>query len=210
MMGRRVGLSKRLPVTVRSMRHRGWTHLLTCDESWLWRTIDYEQQWLSVSAERPDRPRRVITSPKAMIILFWSPLRFPAIQTLPQKLPFTAEFLVDGMLPSVIVAKPSCDRRQRLFLHKNKASPHSNTVREPDRRRLSCSVITRPCALPFLSFWCTDASTRWPNLCTGPGTGGGECQDDECHPMVEIQNCFFLEWEEGQRRCINIAGSSLA
>jgi hypothetical protein len=34
-----------------------------------WLTIDYEQQWLPPGAERLTRPRKMISCPKAIIII---------------------------------------------------------------------------------------------------------------------------------------------
>jgi hypothetical protein len=76
-MKQMVELSRELLVTLRSAKHRGCTHFLTGDELWFWVTIDYEQQRLPPGAERPTRPRNMISSPKPMIIIFWSPLGFP-------------------------------------------------------------------------------------------------------------------------------------
>jgi hypothetical protein len=59
-----------LLVTLRSAKHRGWVHFLTGAEWWFWLTINYEQQWLPPGAERPTRPRKIISSPKAMVIIF--------------------------------------------------------------------------------------------------------------------------------------------
>jgi hypothetical protein len=84
MMGRRVEVSKKLLITVTSARHRGWTHFVTSEKSWLWLTIDYDQQWLSASADRSTRLRKITNAPKAMIVIFWSHFRFPVIQTLPE------------------------------------------------------------------------------------------------------------------------------
>jgi hypothetical protein len=65
-----IELSQELLVTLRLTKHHGWTHFLTGDESWFWLTIDCEQQWLPPGAESPTRLRKMISSPKAMIIVF--------------------------------------------------------------------------------------------------------------------------------------------
>jgi hypothetical protein len=44
MMEQQVELSRELLVTLRSAKHRGWTHFFSGDESWFWLTINYEQQ----------------------------------------------------------------------------------------------------------------------------------------------------------------------
>jgi hypothetical protein len=102
MMEQRVELSRQLLVTLRSAKHRGWTHFLTDDESWFCLPIDYEQQWLPPGAERPTRPNKMTSSPKAMTVVFWSPLDFLVIQALPPKVTFTSEFFVDAILPYVV------------------------------------------------------------------------------------------------------------
>jgi hypothetical protein len=69
-MEQRVELSRELLVMLRSAKYCRWTHFLPDDESWFWLTIDYEQQWLSPCTERPTRPRNMISSLRAMIIIF--------------------------------------------------------------------------------------------------------------------------------------------
>jgi hypothetical protein len=115
-MEQQVELSRELLVTLRSAKRHGWTHLLTGDESWFWLTIKYEQQWPPLGAERPTRPKKAISSPQAMIMIFWSPLGFPVIQVLPPKATFTSEFFVDAILPHIVAAKPAGDPGGRLYI----------------------------------------------------------------------------------------------
>jgi hypothetical protein len=44
----------------------------------------------------------MISSPKAIIIIFWSPVGFPVIQALPPKVTFTSELFVDDILPHIV------------------------------------------------------------------------------------------------------------
>jgi hypothetical protein len=113
-----------LLVTLRSAKHRGWTDFLTGDESWFWLAIDYEPQWLPRDAERLTRPRKMISSPKAMIVIFWSPFGFPVIQALPPEARVTSELFVDAILHHIVSAKPAGDPGRRLVLHMDNASPH--------------------------------------------------------------------------------------
>jgi hypothetical protein len=69
MMEQRVKLSRKLLVSLKSVKHRGWTYFLTEDESWFWMTTDYEQQWLPPGAERPIRLQKMIGPPEAIIII---------------------------------------------------------------------------------------------------------------------------------------------
>jgi hypothetical protein len=127
MMERRVELSRELPLTLRSSKYHGWSHLLTCDESWFWLAIEYEQQWFAPSAERPARLRKMINSPKAMIIIFWSPLGFPVIQARQPKVPFTSEFFVDAILLHV-AAKSAGSPGHRMVLHMFSNQDHKQGV----------------------------------------------------------------------------------
>jgi hypothetical protein len=66
----------------------------------------------------------MLSSPKAIIIIFWSPLGFLVIQALPLKVTFTPEFFVDAILPHIVATKPAGGPGRRLALHIDKASPH--------------------------------------------------------------------------------------
>jgi hypothetical protein len=98
-----------LLIILRSAKHRDWTYFLTGDESWFWLTIDYEQQSLPPGAERPIKRRKTISSPKAVIIIFWSPLGFPVIQALAPKVIFTPKFCVDDILAHTAAANQAGD-----------------------------------------------------------------------------------------------------
>jgi hypothetical protein len=120
-----VELCKKLLLTVGRAKHRGGTHFLTVDESWCWPTIDCQQQWLPSGAEREThQAEKKINSPKAMIIVFWSPVGFPVIWALTPKMTFTVEFFVDDISPDVVAAKPSSNPKRRLALHVDNDSPH--------------------------------------------------------------------------------------
>jgi hypothetical protein len=51
----------------------------------------------------------MISSPKAMIIIFWSPLGVLVIQALPPKVTFTPELFVDAILSHIVATKPASD-----------------------------------------------------------------------------------------------------
>jgi hypothetical protein len=124
-MEKRVELSTEFLVAVHSARHHGCTHFLTDDESWFWfwLTIDHEQQWLPVSAERPTRPSKMASSPRAMIVIFWLTLVFPVIRVLRPKVTFTVEFFIDTMILGLPAARSACDPTRWLVLHMDNTSP---------------------------------------------------------------------------------------
>jgi hypothetical protein len=72
-------------------RYQGWQYFLTGDESWFFYSTDYEQLWIPRGERAPTRARRIISTPKVMITIFWSPLGFPVIDALPDWRTFTAQ-----------------------------------------------------------------------------------------------------------------------
>jgi hypothetical protein len=66
----------------------------------------------------------MISSLKAMVIIFWSPLGFPVIQALPPKVTFTSEFCVDTVLPYIVTTKRADDPGRWLVLHMDSASAY--------------------------------------------------------------------------------------
>jgi hypothetical protein len=111
----------------------------------------------------------MINSLKAMIIVLWSQLGFLVIQVLPLKVAFTVEFLVDNMLPDVVTAKPSCDRRRRLAVRIDHPSRPLTVLitqaAESSRIEASPHQASSPgLASSGLSLRCTERSTGWPHL----------------------------------------------
>jgi hypothetical protein len=83
----------------------------------------------------------MVSSPNAMIIVFWSPLGFPVIQALPPKVIFTSKFFIDAILPHIVAAKPAGDPGRRRVLHMNNAFPHRArlTARNLEENRTTTS-----------------------------------------------------------------------
>jgi hypothetical protein len=79
----RVEMANPMLKMIAEARHQSWRYLLTGDESWFFSSTDYEQMWLPQGENAPTRARHVISTPKVMIIIFWSPLGFPVIGALP-------------------------------------------------------------------------------------------------------------------------------
>jgi hypothetical protein len=83
----------------------------------------------------------MISSLKAMIIIFWSSLWFSMIQALSPKVIFTSEFFVDVILPHIVAAKPAGDPGRRLVLYMDNAAPHRArlTARNLEENRITAS-----------------------------------------------------------------------
>jgi hypothetical protein len=213
MMEQCVELSQKLLLTLRSARHRGWAHFLTGDESWFSRAIDHEQQWLPPGVERPTRPGKMLSSPKAMIVIFWSPLDFPVIQALSSEVTFTAEFFAENILPEIVAAKPASDTHRRLVLHMDNASPHRALVTSQNREEKGNRHGPHPAFSPDLApseFFLFGALKARLAGCTF------ESADELVEAIAEITGAIpraqlekvCLEWKERLQCCISLNGAS--
>jgi hypothetical protein len=81
--------------------HQNWRYFLTGDEPCFFYSIDYEQMRLPQGEKAPTRAIRIISTPKVMIIICWSPLRFPVIDALPAGEKFTARYFCDNTVPQI-------------------------------------------------------------------------------------------------------------
>jgi hypothetical protein len=88
----RIGMAIELKNVIESVKYRVWRYLLTGDESWFYFSIDHDNIWLQDGVPIPTRPKKTISSPKRMLTVFWSPLGFPVIQSLPKRVRFTGEY----------------------------------------------------------------------------------------------------------------------
>jgi hypothetical protein len=204
-----VALSRELLVTPRSAKHRGWAHFHIDDEPWRWLTIDSEHQWLPPGVESPTGPRKMISSPKAMIIIFWSPPRFPVIQARRPKVTFTSGFFVNAILPHIVAAKPTDDPGRQLLLHTDNASPHRARLiaRNLEENRITASP--HPAFSPHFAlsdFFLFGALKGQLSDCIF------ESPDELVEAIREIASAsprttlekVFLEWEERLQPCIDI------
>jgi hypothetical protein len=94
---------------------------------------------------------KMINSPKAMIILFWSPLGFPVIQTLPAKVIFTSEFFVNAVLSHIVAGKPAGNPGRRLIPHMDNASPHRARLTARNLEENQIAMSPDPAFLPNLA-----------------------------------------------------------
>jgi hypothetical protein len=93
--------------TIAEARDESWRDFHTGDESWFCHSTDHEQIWLPQGEMAPTRARRIISTPKVMIIISWSPLRFPVIDALPKREEFTARYLCDNIVPQIAEQQPA-------------------------------------------------------------------------------------------------------
>jgi hypothetical protein len=59
----RVEKSEELLQLLLSMKHQSWKYIVTFDEAWFYFCADYETIWLTTREPKPDRERRIVSSP---------------------------------------------------------------------------------------------------------------------------------------------------
>jgi hypothetical protein len=151
----------------------------------------------------------MISSSKAMIVIFWSSLGFPVIQALPPQVTFTSEFFVDAILPHIVAAKPAGDPGRQLVLHIDNASPHrvGLTARNLEENRITES--SHPAFSPDLA----PSDFFLSGALKGQLSGWIFESLDELTEAIYVRSRVpgttlertFLEWEERLQRCIDIS-----
>jgi hypothetical protein len=102
----RVMIANSMLKMITEARRQSWPDFLTGDESWFFYSTDYEQMWLPQGEKAPTKARCIISAPKVMIIIFWSPLGFPVIDALPAGEKFTARYFCDNIIPQIARERP--------------------------------------------------------------------------------------------------------
>jgi hypothetical protein len=154
----------------------------------------------------------MISSPKTMSIIFWSPLGFFVRQALPLKVTFTSEFFVDAILRHIIAGKPASDPGRRLVLYMGNASPHRASL---IARNLEANRIT---ASPRPAVWQDLAPFDFFLFGALRGQLSGrifESREELVEAIRQIASAIprttlerlSLEWKEGLQRYINIDGA---
>jgi hypothetical protein len=92
--------------TLKLAKHRRWRDFLTGDESWFHLIIDHEQIWTRAEVAPPIIPRKMISSSKWMVTIFWSPLGFRVIRVLPKGAHFDATYFRDNILNDIDYTRP--------------------------------------------------------------------------------------------------------
>lgn len=123
----RVEISKQLLEVIAQARHQSWAFFLTGDESWFYFITDFETQWLRPDEKPSTRPRTIISTPKRMLTIFWSPLGFRIVEMLPQGMKFSAEYFTNVILQKITETHPPVVLNQpqrRVVIHMDNATPH--------------------------------------------------------------------------------------
>jgi hypothetical protein len=63
--------------------------------------------WIPDGEEVQTRPRRTISNPKQMPTVFWSPLGFSLIKSLPKGIRFDSQYFCCNILSAIVQNRPS-------------------------------------------------------------------------------------------------------
>lgn len=122
----RVEYSKQLLNVIKQARHQSWTFFLTGDESWFYFMNNYEQQWLHPNEKPSTRPKTIISTPKRMLTVFWSPIVFRIVEMLPKGQHFNSEYFINTILQKIVDTHPppTLNQPKRNFIiHIDNATP---------------------------------------------------------------------------------------
>jgi hypothetical protein len=107
-------------------RHQRWRYFLTGDESWFLNATDFERMWVPEGQMPQSRPRVIVSTPKVMVSIFWSPVGFAVITALPPKTKFSSAYFCDNIIPEIVEGMPFdlAKSPRKLMLHMDNPSPH--------------------------------------------------------------------------------------
>jgi hypothetical protein len=111
-----------------SAKHRAWRYFLTGDESRFYYTIDHDHTWIPGGEEVPTRPTRMETSPKRLLIVFWSPFGFSLVEILPKGIHCDSQYFCSNILSEIVQNRPSDiheNRRRRMVVHFDNTDQHT-------------------------------------------------------------------------------------
>jgi histone-lysine N-methyltransferase SETMAR len=162
----------------------------------------------------PTRARHIISTPKVLIAIFWSPLGFPVIDALPTGEKFTALYFCDNIVPQ-IGEQRSSDARQKtgrkLVVHMDNATPHRAKLTKSRLKPLRLREAYHPPYSPDLAPSDFYLSGKQKGQMTA-----SEFESPE-HLLATIRRLtnaisreelesVFQEWERRLEKCIRIGG----
>jgi hypothetical protein len=80
---------------------------LTGDEPWPYLAIDHEEIWTRAEVAPPTIPSKMMSRPKLVVTLFWSPLGLHVIRVLPKRAHFDAMYFLDKILNGIDYIRPT-------------------------------------------------------------------------------------------------------
>jgi histone-lysine N-methyltransferase SETMAR len=138
-----VATAESLLKNVRQALHLGWWPFLTSDDSWFVCVTDYRRMQLPEGLPPQSRPSTIVSTPKVMVSIFWSPLDFLVMTTLPPRTKFTSAHFCGGSIPTIVAGIPfdlAKSFRQMILLMDDATARRA-------RESITCLKRFRPCPI---------------------------------------------------------------
>ena len=118
----RVNLSKSLLTILQQERRNNYYSIITGDESWFYLSTNHEAQWLPPGKEVSKRERKMVTSKKIMLSIFWNPEGFHLVKVVPEDTVFDKHYFINEILCHLSDLVSLWEAK--MIIHFDNAPPH--------------------------------------------------------------------------------------
>jgi hypothetical protein len=165
----------------------------------------------------PTNARHIISTPKVLITIFWSPLSFPVIDALPVGERFAAGQFCDNIVPQIAEQQWSDARQNRyrkFVIQMDKVTPHRAKLAKPYFKTLRLREADDPAYSPDLA---PSEIYFFGKLKGQMGGSEFESPEDFLATIRRLINAIsreefesvFQEWEKRLGKCVRIGGGSV-
>ena len=209
----RVKISKQLLDEIAEARDQSWRFFLTGDESWFFFIEDFDIQWVAPGEKPFTRSKRIISSPKRMLTVFWSPLGFRIIEMLPKGTRFNSKYFINEILSKIaeIHNQENPNSRRRFVVHMDNATPHRSKETQTYGAQNKLRFCEHPAFSPDLAPSDFYLFGKVKNALKGSEF---QCEQELFESVVQILTqitreeleSVMDEWEKRLRACISANG----
>lgn len=211
----RVNYSKHLLDIIKQARHQSWAFFLTGDESWFYFINDFEQQWLQPNEKPSTKPKTIISTPKRMLTVFWSPLGFRIVEMLPKGQRFNSEYFISSILQKIVDTQPPPvlnQPKRNVVIHMDNATPHRSLAARDFAKKNRLNFCPHPAFSPDLAPSDFYLFGKVKHLLQGKEF---ESEEELFEAIIEILNgiskeellSVIDEWERRLNACISNGGN---
>lgn len=213
----RVRDSKALLGCIEDRSYKGFTNLLTADESWFYHSTEHPGRWARTPEEVEPRVSKKINAKKTLVVVFWGITGARLIHALPTGVAMNSDYLCNVVFPEL---DKSCKDQGRttgvkgLRLHWDNARPHTAAATVSMLSELKITTLPHPAYSPDLApsdYYLFGKIKHQLLGCTFPDSESlvsaitrifSEIDKDE---LVSV----FMSWKERVARAIELEGEYL-
>jgi hypothetical protein len=110
-------------------KRRSWQFIITSDKFWFFYYTPHSKIWLPPDANTLEVAKRLINTPKMIIIIFWNPFGIHVLAALPEKTSFDAKYFLDYVLTPIeelSVMFAAVIQKQTLVIHMDNSPIHKS------------------------------------------------------------------------------------